>query len=173
MTFELNKTIEILEQTPDVLYALLQDISDDWVYNNEGKDTGSVFDVVGHLIVCEKTDFIPRSEIILSGSENKMLAPIDMYAHFECNKGKTLAMLLNEFESLRKENIIKLNAFELTESDFRKMAIHPKIARLTLSELLATWVAHDLNHISQIARVMAKQYKDAVGPFIQYLSILK
>lgn len=173
MKFELNKTIEILEQTPDVLYALLQDISDDWVYNNEGKDTWSVFHLIGHLIVCEKTDFISRSEIMLSDSENKTLAPIDMYAQFYCNQGKTLVMLLNEFEYLRQENIIKLKAFDLVDGDLRKMANHPKIGRLSLSELLATWVAHDLNHISQITRVMAKQYKDAVGPFIEFLSILK
>ena len=173
MKFELNKTIEILKQTPDVLYALLQDISDDWVFNNEGKDTWSVFDVVGHLIVCEKTDFISGSEIILSELENKTLIPIDMYAHFECNKDKTLAMLLKEFEHLRKEDILKLPGFDLVDNDFQKKAIHPKIGRLTLSETLAIWAAHDLNHISLITWVMAKQYKHAVGPFIEFLSILK
>lgn len=173
MEFNLEKTVEIIESTPKVLYALLHGISEEWVYNNEGENTWSVFDVVGHLIVCEKTDFITRTEIILSDSENKTIAPIDMSAQFEWNKGKSMADLLKEFEQIRKENIQKLLVMKLTESDLQKTGIHPKIGKLTLSELLATWVAHDLNHISQITRVMAKQYKHEVGPFMEIVSILK
>lgn len=173
MKFELNKTIEILEQTPEVLYALLQGISDDWVYNNEGDSSWSVFDVVGHLIVCEKTDFIPRCEMMLTEPEDKMLTSIDMNAQFINDKGKTLGMLLIEFDQLRKENIMKLHAFDLADNDYLKTAMHPKIGQLTLGELLATWATHDLNHIAQITRVMAKQYKEAVGPFIEFLNILK
>jgi len=173
MKFELNKTVEILEHTPAMLYAMLQNISGEWVHNNEGQGTWSVFDIIGHLIVCEKTDFITRTELILADSAVKTLAPIDMYAQFENNKGKTLSMLLIEFEQLRKENIRKLLAFDLNDDDLQKTAIHPKIGTLNLGELLATWVAHDLNHIAQIARVMAMQYKDAVGPFIEFLGILK
>ncbi len=173
MNFEFNKTIEILKQTPEVLYALLQGISDEWVYNTEGGNSWSVFDVVGHLIVCEKTDFIARCEIMLAEGEDKMLATIDMNAQFNDNKGKTPGMLLKEFDHLRKEKIMKLLAFDLADNDFVKTAIHPKIGKLTLAELLATWAEHDLNHIAQITRVMAKQYKEAVGPFIAFLNILK
>jgi uncharacterized damage-inducible protein DinB len=173
MKFELKKTLEIIERTPRVLYALLQGISNDWVYNNEGEKTWNVFDVVGHLIVCEKTDFIPRATIILSNSNNKTLAPLDMNAQFEWNKGKALPDLLKEFEQLRKESIQSLRKLNLTETDFQKTATHPKLGRLTLRELLATWVAHDLNHISQIVRVMAKQYKYEMGPFVDSVSIVK
>jgi hypothetical protein len=173
MKFDLANTIEIIERTPSVLNAMLQGISDGWVYNNEGENTWSVFDVIGHLIVCEKTDFIPRAAIILSDSENRTIDPIDMDAHFEWGKGKDVSELLQEFEMLRKANIHKLVAMNLTENDFQKTAVHPKIGQLTLGHLLATWVAHDLSHISQITRVMAKQYKDGVGGFIQFMSVLK
>ncbi len=173
MEFNLEKTVEIIERTPKVLYALLQGISDDWIYNNEGENTWSVFDVVGHLIVCEKTNFITRTEIILSDSENKTIAPIDMSAQFEWNKGKSITDLLKEFEIIRKENINRLLSLNITSGDFIKTAVHPKIGKLTLGELLATWAAHDLNHIVQITRIMAKQYKNEVGPFTEFLTIIK
>lgn len=173
MRFNLEKTKEIIERTPEVLYSLLKGISDDWIYPNEGGNTWSVFDVVGHLIVCEKTDFIPRAEIILSDAENKVLAPIDMKAQFEWDKHKHMPDLLKEFEQLRYENIKKLSAMNLTENDLQKTAIHPKIGELTLGELIAVWAVHDLNHLSQIARVMAYQYKTEVGPLIQAVSIIK
>lgn len=173
MKFDLQKTIQIIERTPAVLHTLLHGISDEWIYNNEGGDTWSPFDVVGHLIVCEKTDFIPRAKIILSNAEDKTLSPIDMNAHFVWGKGKTIANLLQEFEQLRKENIQQLLAFRLTDSDMGRTGIHPEIGRLTLRELLAKWVPHDLGHVSQIARVMAKQYGNEVGPFSTFLGILK
>jgi uncharacterized damage-inducible protein DinB len=173
MKFQLEKAMRVLEQTPTVLNALFTGIPDEWVHTNEGENTWSAFDAVGHLIVCEKTDFITRAEIILSDSETKILFPIDMHAQFEWNKGKTMPDLLNEFEQNRKENIQKLLAFNLRDNDFQKTGIHPKIGKLTLRELLATWVVHDFNHISQITRVIAKQYKTEVGPFIEFLSILK
>ena len=173
MKFELEETLKIIEATPETLYVLLHGLSRDWIYANEGEHTWSAFDVVGHLIVCEKTDFIPRTEIILSASDNKLFPLIDMTAQFELNKGKSIADLLQEFQQLRRENIKKLLAFELTENDFKKTGIHPKIGEVTLSELLAGWAAHDLNHLSQIARVMAKQYKHAMGPFMEFVSIVK
>ncbi|QEC69286.1 DinB family protein [Panacibacter ginsenosidivorans] len=172
MKFDLDKTLEIIERTPSVLNALLQGVSDDWVHHNEGENTWSVFDVVGHLIVCEQTDFITRTKIILSSSGDKILVPIDRQAQFAWSKGKTLADLLKAFEVHRKENIQKLLAFQLGDSDFEKAAVHPKLGNLTLRDLLATWAVHDLNHLSQITRVMAKQYKEAVGPFTVFLGIL-
>ncbi|ULQ51981.1 DinB family protein [Flavihumibacter fluvii] len=173
MQFDIAKTLEIIERTPGVLHALLQGISGDWIYTHEGPGTWSVFDVVGHLIVCEKTDFIPRANIILSDAKNKTLDLLDMTAHFEWNKGKTMTAVLKEFEALRKENIQKLLAMKLTPGDLLKTGLHPKIGILTLRDLLATWAVHDLNHIAQVSRIMAKQYKQEVGPFIEFLSILK
>jgi len=173
MHFSLNKTIEIIERTPAVLYTMLEGLSGEWVYSNEGENTWTVFDVIGHLIVCEKTDFIVRAKVMLSATHPKLLSPIDMHAQFVWNKGKTINDLLKEFSIVRKENIAALLALQLTESDLQKTAIHPRIGALTLQELLATWATHDLNHLSQIARVMAKQYKEAVGPFIEFVSIIK
>ncbi len=173
MPFEFNKSIEILERTPDVLFALLKDISVDWTANNEGPGTWSVFDVVGHLIVCEKTDFIDRANLILSNASDKTFAPIDISAQFRDNKGKNIFDLLIEFESLRKKNIAILVGLNLSENDLTKTGFHPKIGTATLRELLATWVAHDLIHTAQMARIMAKQYKEEVGPFIQFLRVMQ
>lgn len=173
MKFNLEKTIQIIERTPAVLHTLLNGVSEEWIYSREAENKWSVFDVVGHLIVCEKTDFIPRAEIILSDTENKTLKPIDMNAHFEWGKGKNIDQLLQEFEQLRKENIQKLQALHLTDPDLQKTGFHPVIGTLTLQELLATWAPHDLGHISQITRIMAKQYKSEVGPLMAFLGILK
>lgn len=173
MEFELTKAVSIIERTPHVLNTLLHGLPDDWVHNNEGDGTWAVFDVVGHLIVCELTDFIPRTRIMLSNKKDKTLLPIDMQAHFKRNEGKSINTLLAEFEQLRKENIKELLQLDLTRSDLLKTGIHPKIGKLTVSELLATWVAHDLGHICQITRVMAKQYRTEVGPFIEFVGILK
>jgi len=173
MKFQPGTTIEIIERTPAVLHSLLTGISGEWIYTNEGNHSWSVFDVVGHLIVCEKTDFITRTEIILSGSVNKIFAPIDMHAQFEWNKGKTIQDLLIEFEQARHVNLEKLQGYQLQETDLEKTGVHPRIGTLKLKELLATWAAHDLNHIAQIARIMAFQYKDAIGPFIEFIGILK
>jgi uncharacterized damage-inducible protein DinB len=173
MKFEFNRSLEILERTPDVLYALLKGISDDWIFNNEGPGTWSVFDIVGHLIVCEKTDFISRTRIILSDAGDKVFAPIDMFAQFEVNEGKSMFDLLVEFELLRKKNIRTLLELDLSEDDFQKTGLHPVIGKARLNELLSTWVAHDLTHTAQITRVMAKQYKEATGPFIRFLRVLQ
>lgn len=173
MDFSLSKTVEIIKRTPAVLYSMLEGISGEWVYSNEGANTWTVFDVIGHLIVCEKTDFIVRAKLMLSDTHPKLLSPIDMHAQFEWNKGKTINNLLKEFSILRKENIAALLVLQLTENDLQKTAIHPRIGELTLQELLATWATHDLNHLSQVARIMAKQYKQAVGPFIEFVSIIK
>jgi hypothetical protein len=141
--------------------------------HNEGGETWSVFDVVGHLIHGEKTDWMVRIEIIISDSSNKEFKPFDRFAQFQESKGKSFEQLLNEFKSLREMNIKKLEGLNLKESDFIKTGIHPKFGAVTLSQLISAWVIHDLGHISQISRVMAKQYKEQAGPWIEYLRILQ
>lgn len=171
--FDLNSTIELLERTPLTLFHLLNGVSEKWISKNEGEGTWTAFDVVGHLIHCEQTNWIPRMEIILSGNENRSFEPIDMSAQFTNSKGKTIDQLLNEFHSLRKSNIKKLNYLNLSDADFNKTAIHPNLGTVTLQQLISTWLVHDLDHLTQISRVMAKQYKAEVGPWVEYLKILK
>ena len=173
MNFDLHKTIEILSRTPNVIDALLSDLDEDWVSGNEGGDSWSPFDVVGHLIHGEKTDWIPRMKTILSVSEKRVFQPFDRFAQFEMSKGKKLSELIEEFRSLRQKNIRYLKTLNLKEIDYKRQAIHPELGEVTLQELLATWTVHDLGHIAQISRVMAKQYKSEVGPWIAYLGILK
>lgn len=173
MNFILSKSMEVLERTPDVLSAMLQGVSDYWTSNNEGNETWSVYDIVGHLIHGEKTDWIPRMEIILSDKTDKTFEPFDRFAQLEDSKGKSLPQLLEEFKILRRENMEHLRSKKLTSELYEEKGIHPAFGQITLSQLLSTWTVHDLNHISQIARVMAKQYKEEVGPWIDYLKILQ
>lgn len=173
MNFTLEKSIEILERTPSVLHIMLQDISVDWTANNEGEDTWSVYDIIGHLIHGEKTDWMPGTEIILSQNSNKTFKPFNRFAQFEESKGKTLTQLLDEFSMSRQKNIERLRSKNITNRDLAQSGIHPAFGEVTLSQLLATWAVHDLNHIAQIARVMAKQYNSEVGPWVEYLRILQ
>lgn len=173
MDFNLQKSLEILQRTPDTLFALLQGISSDWTTINEGGHTWNVYDIIGHLIDGERTDWIPRIEIILSDNKDKSFTSFDRFAQFEERKGKTFAALLAEFKSLREKNLKHLQTLHLTKNDFKKKGVHPAFGEVTLEQLIATWVVHDLNHIAQIARVMAKQYSSATGPWIEYLPILK
>jgi hypothetical protein len=173
MQFDLEKSLEILERTPRVLQSLLQNLSLEWTTQNEGPDTWSPYDVVGHLIHGEKTDWIPRAEIILSSRADKTFPPFNRFAQFEESKGKTLPQLLAEFAALREESVKRLRSFQITHQQLKAKGIHPAFGEVTLSQLLATWVVHDLNHISQIVRVMAKQYKEEVGPWIAFLRILQ
>ena len=172
MKFELNKALEILERTPETLKSLLKGLSSDWVDKNEGDSSWSPFDVLGHLIEGEKRDWIVRIEIILSPNTNKEFTPFSMTAHLEDSKGKSMDDLVNEFVSLRAENVRKLKSFNISDSDFDKIGIHPEFGEATLKELISTWVTHDLGHIAQISRVMSKQYKSEVGPWIKYLGLL-
>ncbi|MEQ6165682.1 DinB family protein [Ekhidna sp. MALMAid0563] len=173
MKFSLEKSIHILERTPAVLKTLLKNLSEDWTAPNEGPDTWSPYDVVGHLIHGEKTDWIPRAKIILEQGESQPFTPFDRFAQFEESKGKTLNQLLDEFESHRTDNIKTLKALNITEADLTKTGIHPEFGAVTLENLLAAWVVHDLGHIHQISRVMAKQYTNEVGPWTQYMGVLK
>jgi uncharacterized damage-inducible protein DinB len=172
MSFTVEKSIEILERTPEVLETMLQNVSADWTENNEGGETWGVFDVLGHLVHGEKTDWIARMEIILSDAPDKKFAQFDRFAQFEESKGKTLQELLEEFKRLRKKNVDVMRSKNLTIENLESKGVHPAFGEVTLAQLLATWTVHDLDHISQISRVMAKQYKEAVGPWTQYLKIL-
>jgi hypothetical protein len=171
--FDLKKSMEILERTPAVLTAMLDGLSDDWITPNEGPDTWSPYDIVGHLIHGELTDWIPRMKIILSDSPDKRFTPFDRFAQYQNSKGKTLAQLLGTFASLRSRNLEILRSCPITGKDLAKEGVHPTFGPVTLSQLLATWVVHDLNHIGQIARVMATQYKEDVGPWVPFLGILQ
>ncbi len=171
MQFDLNQSIEILSRTPHVLSQLLSNVSHDWTSNNEGENTWSPFDIVGHLIQGEETDWIPRTEMILSRNEAPF-TPFDRFAQFEKSKGKTMPQLLASFTQLRSDNLGKLKGFGLTQEDLNLTGTHPALGRVTLKNLLATWTAHDLSHISQITRVMAKQYKEEVGVWVEYMNIM-
>lgn len=172
MKYHIDNALEVLERTPNVLNVYLENLSDEWVLSNEGGESWSPFDVVGHLIHGEKTDWIPRIKLVLNDSENKTFEPYDRFAQFEESQGKTMKQLLSEFSELRLQNLEFFKSLNITESDFDKKAIHPSLGEVTLKNLLATWVAHDLGHINQISRVMAKQYKSEVGPWVEYLSVL-
>lgn len=173
MDFDLNRSIEVLERTPRVLRALLAGLSDPWIHSNYGPDTFSPFDVVGHLITGEKTDWIPRVTLIRERGTSQPFAKYDRYAQFEQSRGRSLAELLDEFEHLRAASLAALRELRLTPNDLSKRGLHPALGEVTLENLLATWVAHDLNHIAQIAKAMATQYEDAVGPWRQYLGVLR
>lgn len=172
MKFNLEKSFEILERTPLVLRSLLENLDNEWIVNNEGPETFSPYDVIGHLIHGEKTDWTARTKIILEIGLSKPFTPWDRFAQFEESKGKNLHQLLDEFETIRRENLIWLKSLNLTEKDLNKKGIHPKLGEVTLKNLLATWVVHDLTHIAQITRVMAKQYKEEMGPWPEFFRIL-
>jgi hypothetical protein len=173
MKFDLQQAMEVLERTPAVLKAMLAGLSDGWVHSNYGEDTFSPYDVVGHLITGEKTDWMVRTRVILDHGTSKPFAKYDRYAQFEESAGKSLGQLLDEFERLRAGNLAALRELNLTPQDLTRRGMHPALGDVTLEQLLATWVAHDLNHIAQIAKAMATQYESAVGPWRQYLGILK
>ncbi len=172
MKFSLNLASEILSRTPATIRALLAGLSEPWIINNEGDKTWSPFDIVGHLIHGERTDWMPRLKIILEYGEARPFEPFDRFAQFEASKGKSLSELLDIFETLRRQNLETLQQHHLTADHLELKGTHPDFGTVTLSQLLATWVVHDLNHVSQIVRVMSKQYKEEVGPWIDYLSIL-
>jgi len=173
LDFELQKGIVVLERTPNVLRALLDGLPNEWTEPNEGPDTFSARDNVGHLIHGERTDWIPRARIILAQGPNRRFTPFDRFAHTRESAGKSLATLLDEFEELRRENLATLEGWELTDAQLTLEGEHPELGTVTLRQLLACWVAHDLGHLAQIARVMAKQYRGAVGPWRQYMPIME
>ena len=172
MEFDLEQAISVLERTPAALQSLLHGLSDSWILNNEGADSWSPFDIVGHLIHGEKTDWIPRVSIILEYGQVKTFEPFDRSAMFQSSRGKSLDELLHEFEQLRLQNLNILRTLNLSPQDFSLKGIHPDLGLVTIKQLLATWVVHDLSHLAQIAEVMARQYREQVGPWKAYIPIL-
>lgn len=172
MLFDLSKSIEILERTPAVLKTLLSKLSSDWTQQNEGGESWSPYDVIGHLIHGEKTDWIVRTQLILSKEADKTFQPFDRFAQLNEGAKKNLSALLDEFQALREENLAALKAMNISQTNLEATGIHPALGKVTLAQLLSCWTVHDLGHIGQITRVMAKQYKDEVGPWIEFLSVL-
>lgn len=173
MNYSVEKACEILERTPLILRSLLSGLSPDWTICNEGPGTFSPYDVIGHLIHGELTDWVVRAKHILAVGTATTFEPWDRFAQFENSKGKTLDKLLDEFEIIRQENIKWLKSVHLTEIDLEKKGVHPVLGEVTLRNLLATWVVHDLTHIAQVTRVMAKQYKGEIGPWTEFFRILR
>jgi hypothetical protein len=170
--FDLTTGIAVLERTPPTLRALLDGLPAEWTAANEGPQTWSPFDTVGHLIHGERTDWIPRARIILAQGPSRRFEPFDRFAQFRESEGKSLRDLLDEFEALRAGSLATLKGWRLTDAQLALTGEHPALGPVTLCQLLATWVAHDLGHIAQVARVMAKQYREAVGPWREYLPVL-
>ncbi len=171
--FSLAEALALLIRTPATLSALLRGLPDMWVRRNEGKDTWSAFDIMGHLIVGERTDWLPRLRIILEKGEARQFDPFDRLAQFEESQGKSLEQLLDDFGRLRRENLAALQTLNLQDEDWTRRGKHPSLGVVTLSELVATWAVHDLTHIHQLSRVMAHQYRNAVGPWSAWLGVLQ
>lgn len=172
MEFELQHATEILRRTPGTLNSLLRDLPEPWLINNEGLETWTPNDIVGHLIHAEESDWIPRAKIILQHGEARPFEPFDRFAMLQ-SKGKLMAELLDTFARLRIQSLQELEALNLTPGLLKKRGTHPEFGAVTLEQLLATWVVHDLGHVRQMARVMAKQYGDQVGPWKAYLPVLE
>jgi hypothetical protein len=170
--FALADAMTLLERTPATLDALLRDLPDSWLSGHEGGDTWSPFDVLGHLIHGERTDWMPRVRMILEHGDTRHFEPFDRFAQFEASRGHTLSSLLDEFASLRRAGLHDLESLQLSERDLDRRGRHPALGIVTLRQLLSTWVAHDLDHVVQISRVLAAQYTDEVGPWRAYLRVI-
>lgn len=172
MDFDLDLSIEVLRRSPGTLRVLLDGLGERWVRGTEGPDTFSPFDVLGHLIDGEETDWIPRARIILARGADLRFEPYDRFRHRARNAGRSLESLLAEFAQLRATNLELLRSWNLTEREFDLPGEHPSLGHVTLRQLLAAWVVHDLGHLAQVARVMAKQYGGQVGPWVPFLPVL-
>ncbi|HEX7018787.1 MAG TPA: DinB family protein [Gemmatimonadaceae bacterium] len=172
MLFDLDSAVAVLERTPRTLRAMVGGLGPGWTEATEGPATWSPYVIVGHLIHGERTDWIPRARIILGQGTARRFTPYDRFAQFTESEGKSLADLLDEFARLRAENMMTLSGWRLSDAQLALEGEHPEFGAVTLRQLLATWVAHDLGHIAQISRVMARQYRDAVGPWRAYLPIM-
>lgn len=172
MNFELANALEVLERTPATLRAMLDGLAPAWTESNEGGESWSPYVIVGHLVHGEKEDWIPRAKIMLAQGPQRRFTPYDRMAQFEESKGKSLGELLEELSALRRENLATLRSWNLTDGQLALEGEHPEFGLVTLRQLLSTWVVHDLGHIAQIARVMAKQYTAAIGPWRAYLPVV-
>ncbi|CAN5840951.1 hypothetical protein BH18ACI5_BH18ACI5_24160 [soil metagenome] len=172
MEYRFDDAVPVLRRTPLVVTELLRGLPEPWIAATEGPGTWSPYDVVGHLIAGERSDWVPRVEHIIRHGDDIPFPPFDREAMFTASKGRSLAKLLDEFAELRTESLARLAAINLTDNDLTRTGRHPEFGPVTLGQHLATWVAHDLTHVSQIVRVMARQYSSAVGPWKAYLSVL-
>lgn len=173
MEFDLEKAAGVLRNTPGIVRAMVTGLSDEWTASSGDQGDWGVFDVVGHLVHADETDWIPRAEVILAQGADRDFPPFDRFGQFDKARGKTLAQLLEDFDAVRKECLATLQGWKLTDEQLDLRGVHPEFGEVTLGQLLATWVVHDLTHIRQIATIMAKKYENAVGPWKAYLSILK
>jgi len=172
MEFSMTRTVEVLSATPAAVRGLLGGLSGEWTASASREDWGP-FDVVGHLIHAEHTDWIPRARVIIDQGEDRRFPPFDRFGHFALVEGKSLAQLLDEFDAARRQSLDTLAGWNLIDDQLNLQGLHPEFGPVTLSQLLSTWTVHDLTHLRQIATTMAKQYDQAVGPWKEYLSILK
>lgn len=172
MNLRPDEAIAVLERTPGALQAMLGGLPEAWLLANEGPDTFSPRDVVGHLIHGEETDWVPRARIILEHGESVPFTPFDRFAFRATSEGQTTGALLERFAALRRANLEEVRRLRLDEPALASTGTHPALGRVTLSQLLAAWVVHDLGHLKQVARTMAHQYREAVGPWREYLTIL-
>ena len=169
----LQQTIALLARTPATLDAFLRELPDSLVRLNEGGDTWSAYDIVGHLVYAERTDWMPRVKMILEFGEARVFEKFDRLGQVRESQGKSLGQLLDEFARVRAENLDELRALNLQKEDLNRRGRHPSLGVVTLSQLLATWAAHDLTHLHQLSRIMAHQYREAVGPWSAYLGVLR
>ncbi|HEV2113130.1 MAG TPA: DinB family protein [Terriglobales bacterium] len=169
----LQTTIALLSRTPAALNVLLRDLPESWTHRNEGENTWSAFDVVGHLIHGERTDWIPRARMILEHGESRAFERFDRFAQERESHGRSLPELLDEFARVRSENLATLREMKLTPQQLALRGLHPRLGAVTLSNLLATWAAHDLTHLHQLSRILAHQYREAVGPWTKYLGVMQ
>ena len=170
--FKLDDTIALLSNTPPALNALLRNLPEAWIHQREGGDSWTAFEVVGHLIHGERTDWMPRARMILQHGDSRTFEVFDRGGHKQDIQGKSIGQLLDEFAHVRSENLTALRSLNLQSGDFTRRGMHPALGGVTLSQLLATWAAHDLTHIHQISRIMAYQYRETVGPWSAYLGVM-
>lgn len=173
MEHNIETTIALLTRTPTTLDSLLRGLPESWTARNEGENTWTAFGVIGHLIHGEKTDWMPRARTILQSGDSRPFEKFDRWAQERESEGKSLGELLDEFARRRKENVEELRGMNLRKEDLEKRGLHPELGKVTLSQLLATWAVHDLTHIHQVSRIMAHQYREAVGPWSAYLGVLQ
>ena len=172
MNFSLEKSIELLKRSPSTYKSLLYGLSYEWAHINEGEGTWSAYDIIGHLIHGENTDWIPRIQLILSEEKNKVFKPFNRFAQKNLSNGKSIETLIDNFSECRKENLELLKSLALTEIDLAKKGTHPDLGEVSIKELIATWAIHDIGHLNQLSRVIVKHYGEDVGPWAAYSPIL-
>jgi DinB superfamily len=172
MEFNFSLALQILERTPQVVDVMLRNLDDRWTMANEGGESWSAYDIIGHYIHGERTDWLARTKIVLGNQEDKHFVPFDRFAQFTESRGKSVSELLDEFKRLRTENLKELRKIKFSNDTLSRTGIHPKFGQVTLQQLLSAWVVHDLTHIHQLSRVLAKQYNEAVGPWKEFLGVL-